>query len=227
MTLSTLIIPINQTIVSATGYYTGELDYDWVHDTVLDNLSKIVHYNLTNNIPKGRYFGSNGSLYAADLIYNWMNECTKNLDVTIFKEPAGDNSYNGENSTIVRRANNKTDILSCGLFFRNATSSATIPLTEFYPLPKLICGDLTKNITSEWPKGSSDHWQKVASIGLDAFLDIIQIPISYVIMDKNINKIEQNFGRELVLINDYSIGLANQTEGKIHLIEFDTNESED
>ncbi|MBU0497820.1 MAG: hypothetical protein KKG04_07695 [Candidatus Thermoplasmatota archaeon] len=225
MTLTTIIIPINQNIVSATGYYYGELDYNWVHDVGLDNLSKIVHYNKTYNIPKGRFYGANGSLYAAQLIEDWMNESSQNLNVTIYKEAVGDNSYNGEEGKVIRRANNKTDIVSCGLLFRNTTSSATIPLTEFYPLPKLIYED--DNITSEWPIGGGDHWKEVVSIGRDAFRDIAIIPTSYVVMDNTINSIEHSVTGEIVQINDYSTAINNQTQGKLHLLEFETNECAD
>ncbi len=226
MCIATLSVPPNFNTIKASGSYKGELDYDWIYDVVVDNLSKIVHNNLTYNIPKGRYYGSNGSLYAAELIYRWMEENTKNLNVDIYNETVGDDNYVGDNQTWIRQANNKTDILSCGIKLRNSTSSATLPLTEFYPMPKLILDkEDAVNVTSCW---GGSQWQKVNITSLESLLDdILQIPVLYAVMDDLNNAIEGTFGAEIVMIDDYHAATENQTAGKIHLLEFETNENDD
>lgn len=191
MCIATFIVPTNFNTIRASGSYQGKLDYNWIYDVVVDNLSKIVHNNLTYNIPKERYYGSNGSLYAAKLIYRWMKDNTKNLTVDIYNETVGKDNYIGEYQTWIRQANNKTDILSCGIKFRNSTSSATLPLTEFYSPPKLITGDDVVNVTSYW---GVSQWQKVKITLLESLLDyILQIPVSYAVRDNLNNAVEGIF----------------------------------
>ncbi len=224
--LSTIMIPTNVEIVSGTGGEGDEieLDYDWIYDIVV-NLSNIIHNITTNGIHMGRDFGSLGEQKAAEYIYNWMDENTKNLNKSIHMYPVGDNSYTGEDKKVINRANDKIDIKSYGLTFTNGTVTATIKNNESFPVPRLIKKSGVVNVTSNW-LGSS--YQTVVLMDEDDISDesTYNVETSYVMLDVA-SQIASGFAGEVVLIEDYRTASENETADKIHFLEFETNECDD
>lgn len=225
--LSTILIPTKVEIIRGAGGGGGEieLDYDWIYDIVV-NLSSIVHNITTNDIHMGRDFGSLGEQKAAEYIYNWMDENTKNLNKSIHKYPVGDDSYTGEDYKVIKRANDKMDIISYGLTFTNGTVNATIKNNESFPVPRLIIKkNGIVNVTSKW-LGSLN--QKVVLMDEDDISNesTFNVETSYVMLDAT-SQIASGFAGEVVLIEDYYAASENETAEKIHFLEFETNECDD
>ena len=212
--------------VSATNYEEVPIDYAWMNDTI-HVLSEIVRNNLSYGLNQGRLFGTEGDRAASDYIYKWMIENTNKLNVHIYKQRIGDDNYNGQNKTIKKiydKSNDKIDILSLSLIFTNGTGNgahtATIPCNESFPVPKNVYW--THDVTS-------DGLKKVVLFGEHDFDCLIKETslCSYIIMDYSNQYGVGDFCEQLVYIQNYSQASENETRDKMHLIKFNTNESED
>ncbi|MCJ7742993.1 MAG: hypothetical protein MUO99_00310 [Dehalococcoidales bacterium] len=223
ISLTTLWIPNSGEIAVADTCEEATIDYKWVYG-IVENLSRIIKDpNLkTNGIYLGRDFASVGEREAARRIKGWMENNTRNLlNCTINMYPVGNDAYDGEisNKIIQAGSNNKIDILRYSLEFKNTTHTATIPNNESFPVPKFILTSGKDIITG---------WNKVKLMDEDDIKDEISqdTELSYALMNEN-TPVPGGFGGEIVIIDDYSSASENETAGKIHLLEFMTNESED
>lgn len=212
--------------VSATNYEEVPIDYTWMNNSI-HVLSEIIRNNLSYGLNQGRLFGTEGDRAASNYIYQWMIDNTNNLNVHIYKQRIGDNNYNGQNKTIKKiydKLNDKIDILSLSLNFTNGTGNgartATIPCNESFPVPKNVYW--THDVTS-------DGLQKVELFGQDDFDCLIKETslCSFIIMDYANQYGVGDFCKQLVYIQNYSQASENQTVDKMHIIKFNTNESED
>lgn len=205
--------PINEDI---------ELDYEWIR-YIVANLSDLITVD-THGIYQGRYFGGVGDRLAATYISQWMNESTVNLQnrglAKVYTYPIGNNSYEGEklDQAIIHTSNNKIDILSYELSFSNGTHTATIPNNESYPVP-IRLGQLA----------TSDGPQIVELFDYDDFIKWIAgaVTFSCTIMGNINQNLPADFAGEVVYIEDYSQASENETVDTLHLLEFNTDESDD
>lgn len=224
LTFSAICFPKNTivTVTASDGYEEVSLDYDWIYDIIV-NMSEIINKITTHDIYEGRAFGGEGDQAAADYVFRWMNESTRNIEnKSIYKSRIGSNDYEGNDEQIIHNADNKIDILSYELIFTNGTDNATIPNNESYPIPQLIFGLEEKEF-------NSSGYQKVELYDINDFSNLLydSIPYTYQMMDYFNQYGISNFSSEVVLIDDYSSTSINETTDKIHLLEFNTNESED
>ena len=226
LTFATICFPKNtiETVSASGGYEEVPLDYEWIYSIIV-NMSGIINNITTHGIYEGRSFGGEGDQAAADYIFRWMNESTRNIDnKSIYKSRIGNKTYDGDKyKNVMLNSDNKIDILDYELNFTNGTHTATIPNNESFPIPiGFGIGKTPKDVTS-------NGLQKVELFDYDDYESASygSVPYSYQIMDYfNLYGIS-NFSSEVVLIDDYSYATENETADKIHLLEFNTDESED
>ena len=198
------------------------LNFHWINE-IVENLSLIVKQNKTYQLWQGRDFGTNGEREAAYRIKEWMELYSKNLSATVYLDRVGNDSYDGskEDEEVQHRANDIIEIADYCLQLNNSTITITIPDNETSPMPRLIWKDT-------WTDINSSGFCDLESVDLITLRDLIsdEFEISYTILGNTYTAYD-NFNAGIALIDDYSTVAENETIGKMHFLEFFTNESED
>ena len=222
MIISSIVIPTNVKFANAAGGGQEQpLNYSWINE-IVENLSLIVKQNKTYNLWQGRDFGTNGEREAAYRIKEWMTLNSKNLNASVYLDRVGNESYTGPDYKIQHRVNDIIEISDYSLQLKNTTIiSLTIPDNETFPIPKLVWSEA-------WTEVTSGGFYDVEPVSGSTLTNLIsdQLEISYTLLD-NANAACEYSAFEVVNIEDYSTASENETTGKIHLLEFLTNESED
>jgi PKD repeat protein len=233
-----LIIP-NEHNIEASEQENGNvgLDYDFIYNDVTKSLSEIIFhkiYGIDQDIWKGRCFGTRGEREAADKIETWLYQNTDNLNVIKIKqEEIGNESFGFSDLHIMRRLNNKMEIMEYYVDLREGylgNPDVIIPNNESFPFPNYTSNAEWENhivnsggpIKIHWPPiGSNENPQNEDDINFSAFnLNVTKYKISYTLLNSSVTFIMG----EVVYLENYSNASANEKSLKIHLINVSNDE---
>ena len=221
--LGPIIFTDNDLYVKATSGTRGNvgLDYSYIYGK-LNFLSSIIKTDegIDNGIYKGRDFGTDGDRYAAEQIYNWMEDNSDNLTGShVYQEPIGYDNGDGD-----KWDPHKSDIEGFCLQLKNGTHDAfTISSNESMPV---VCKtrfssmnyDTRDFITIEpYTKIQDDTYP------LDEY-DYQMFNVTYTRINDLNNFSQISLDDELVYIENYTNLSLDEKEGRIHLINVSNNE---
>jgi hypothetical protein len=234
MCISSMVIFNENFYVEAdtgSGGNTVGLDYDFIYE-VIENLSYIIYdeeHAIHEGIYKGRNFGTPGELHALEYLHDTIDLITNNLSANITLERIGNESISTR-LHMMKRVNNKMEVLGYGLSLRNATSgspNSTIPNNESFPFTPYIHLN-EKNVTSggyvevHWPPiGHEEDPQNGEDLNYSAFgLNVTKYNISFTLLNASNTVISGN----ITYIENYSNASYEEKAGNIHLTNASDNE---
>jgi hypothetical protein len=217
-----------------SSYENVGLDYDFIYDNVITDLSEIIFdpvYGVDNNIWKGRCFGTLGENEAADKLVNWITNNTDNLiSLAIKKERIGNESIWLTHRDIMRRCNNKIEIINYHVDLEEGISGnpdVIIPNNESFPFPNITNKPIWENHTVKSGSPIKIHWPPIDDTSFDTNneinfsrfgLNISKYNISFSYLNTSI------IGGEVVYYENITNLSLSEKSLKIHLINVSDDE---
>ena len=205
------------------------LNYDFIYE-VIRELSEIIfddNYAKDHGIWKGRTFGTDGEREAMDKIRNWIIENTDNLTSSYTVERVGDESYGISDLNMMRKVNNKMEILGYYVDLREGylgDPDVIIPNNESFVFPKKTYWwdwfehtvDSGGPVKIHWPPiGGEENPQDGEDVDFNAFnLNVTKYNASFTLLNSSGSLVAGN----VTYLEDYSNATTQEKAGKIHLI---------